>query len=417
MSYYRFPEYVSVGEKREKAERKIRQLKKKNPGIDPIIIEGRAIAHTWWGKAWNRNLERYADYSNRIGRGRSYVRHRAVLDLKIEPGTVHALVQGSASRPYEVEIDIKALPAKTWKRLIDDCRGKLNSLQDLLEGRFPKALSHLFMEESSGLFPTPKEIGFSCSCPDWASMCKHVAATLYGIGARLDRDPALFFELRQVNLDDLIGKALADATGSLFEKAKQNNEGIIADADLGDLFGIDMDEMPDLNKTVSSTSPKKSKKRKGKKPAKSLKKAAPRRQNTPKRDDKTRIMAIVEQATDGIGASELSEKSGVSIVKIRNILYQACSNGEIRKIARGVFAGNPPKKSLTPAQREAAILSVVGSADQGVRAPEISQATGIPIAAVRPVLPRLLKNGAIRRISRGLYGPQPKSRNQRGKKR
>ena len=109
MSYFRFPRYVSVAEKRARAEKKIRQLKKKNPNLAPVILEGRSLAKTWWGKSWNENLERYADYSNRIGRGRSYVRHMAVLDLEIRPGSVKALVQGSANKPYSVEIGIQAL--------------------------------------------------------------------------------------------------------------------------------------------------------------------------------------------------------------------------------------------------------------------------------------------------------------------
>jgi len=120
--YYGFPQYVSVGEKRAKAERKLKQLKKKNPGIQPIVLEGSAIAKTWWGKEWNKNLERYADYSNRIGRGRSYIRHGAVLDLKIKPGQVEALVQGSRSNPYSVFISIEPIPKKNWDAIKQSCR-------------------------------------------------------------------------------------------------------------------------------------------------------------------------------------------------------------------------------------------------------------------------------------------------------
>ena len=106
MSYWRFPRYVSVAEKRAKAAKKLKQLFKKNPDIKPIVIEANSIARTWWGKSWNVNLERYADYSNRIGRGRSYVRHGAVLDLQIDSGEVKSLVQGTASNPYSVIVKI-----------------------------------------------------------------------------------------------------------------------------------------------------------------------------------------------------------------------------------------------------------------------------------------------------------------------
>ncbi|MBW2612824.1 MAG: hypothetical protein JRE12_10775, partial [Deltaproteobacteria bacterium] len=117
MSDWRFARYVSVGEKRAKALKKLKQLRKKNPNIEPVVVEGRTLAKTWWGKAWNNNLERYADYANRIGRGRSYIRHRAVLDLQIEPGKVTALVQGSRAKPYSVSIKIRKLSKKTWREI------------------------------------------------------------------------------------------------------------------------------------------------------------------------------------------------------------------------------------------------------------------------------------------------------------
>ncbi|TFG38070.1 MAG: hypothetical protein E4H46_00495, partial [Desulfobacterales bacterium] len=194
MSYWGYPRYVSVAEKKAKAEKKLKQLRKKNPDIQPVVIEGNILARTWWGKSWNQNLERYADYDNRIGRGRSYVRHGAVLDLKIDTGKVTALVQGSTSRPYEVEIKIQAISQANWSAIKKQCEGQLKSLQDLLAGKFPKILADIFFAKEKGLFPSPQAISFDCSCPDWASMCKHVAAALYGIGARFDEDPSLFFK-------------------------------------------------------------------------------------------------------------------------------------------------------------------------------------------------------------------------------
>jgi hypothetical protein len=160
MNYWKFSPYVSVAEKRARAEKKIRQLKKKNPDLAPVIIQGRGLAKTWWGKSWNANLERYADYSNRIERGRSYVRHLAVLDLRIDKGSVSALVQGSRSKPYAVDIKIKALKKTNWKTITAACSDKLDSLQDLLAGRFPKELSHLFMQKGHGLFPSPRRFIF-----------------------------------------------------------------------------------------------------------------------------------------------------------------------------------------------------------------------------------------------------------------
>ncbi len=240
--YYGFPRYVSVGEKRAKAQRKLKQLQKKNPGMRPIVIDGNKLAHTWWGKAWNKNLERYADYSNRIGRGRSYVRHGAVLDLKIEPGKARALVQGARSSPYKVEIGIKSISKASWKKLKQDSAGELASLQELLAGRFPKALNEIFTAKGKGLFPSPAEIDFKCSCPDWAYMCKHVAATLYGIGTRLDEDPGLFFVLRKAKVEDLISGAVQEESKKLLEQAQRKTSRVMEDTDLADVFGIDIED-------------------------------------------------------------------------------------------------------------------------------------------------------------------------------
>ena len=264
-----FPEYVTVGEKRAKAAKKLKELKKENPNINPIDIEGMTIAKSWWGKSWNRNLEKYADYSNRIGRGRSYVRHGAVLDLKIGKGEVNSLVQGSASKPYSVTIKIKRISKNTWFDVICACDGKLDSLQELLTGKFPKAMEEIFTAKGNGLFPSPKEINFDCSCPDLANMCKHVAASLYGIGARLDDDPNLFFTLRKANVNDLITRAVKDKTKELLRKAGKKSSRIIEDADLSAVFGIEMDKT--TTKTSSSVSKPKTKRKVKKKRATSAK--------------------------------------------------------------------------------------------------------------------------------------------------
>jgi len=238
---YGFPPYVSVAQKRARAQRKLEQLRKKHPGIRPVVIEGTALVRTWWGKAWNNNLGKYADYENRVGRGRSYVRHGAVLDLQIKPGQVSALVQGSQGSPYTVVIKIKPVSEPVWKQIKAACEGQLASLQELLEGRFPKGLMELFTAKDSGLFPSPKEIEFKCSCPDWAYMCKHVAAVLYGIGTRLDEDPSLFFVLRKVKMGDLVTQAVREKSEKLLKQAKKKTSRVIDDADLGDVFGIAME--------------------------------------------------------------------------------------------------------------------------------------------------------------------------------
>jgi uncharacterized Zn finger protein len=245
MAYYsEFPEYVSVAEKRQKAQKSVEKLRKKNPDISPVIIAGTKLTKTWWGKSWNDNLESYSDFTNRIGRGRSYVRHGAVLDLKITQGEIKALVQGSVSKPYQVTISIQPLSNALWQGITENCAGKIDSLQELIVGKFPKTLSEVFTAKGKGLFPASKEIRLQCSCPDGANMCKHVAAVLYGVGARLDDDPTLFFVLRNVKVDDLISEAISQKTETLLKKSKAKSRRIIEDTDIADLFGIEMETKP-----------------------------------------------------------------------------------------------------------------------------------------------------------------------------
>ncbi len=240
---YGFYEHVSADEEKERNKKAVEKLMKKNPGIAPIVVSGRKLASTWWGKSWNGNLESYSDYSNRIGRGRSYILHGAVLDLQIASGKVSALVQGSRRAPYEVVIDIKPLGKAAWDKLVKACEGKIESLQELLEGRFPKALDEMFTAKGKGLFPTPEEIRFGCSCPDYATMCKHVAAALYGVGTRLDENPALFFVLRNVNVDELISKAIVQKSETLLSKSGRKSGRVIEGNNLSAMFGIEMDEI------------------------------------------------------------------------------------------------------------------------------------------------------------------------------
>lgn len=245
---YGYPPYVSVAQKKARNMKSLEKLKKNDPGVSPVIVEGRRIARTWWGKAWNVNLESYADYSNRIGRGRSYVCQGAVLDLKIFPGKVSALVQGSGPKPYKIDISIQPLSKSIWDSVTKACEGRIDSLQELLDGKFPKALAGLFTAHGKGLFPAPKEISLKCSCPDWATMCKHVAAVLYGIGARLDQDPSLFFVLRNVNIGDLVSKAIAQKTQTLLKKSGKKSGRVIDENDISGMFGIEMDDGPAAGK-------------------------------------------------------------------------------------------------------------------------------------------------------------------------
>ena len=200
--------YVSAEERRRKAAREVEKLKKKGRSVSPVVVEGRAIAKTFWGKAWCDNLEHYSDFANRLPRGRTYVRNGSVMDLQIARGEVQALVSGS--QIYKVAVKVTPVSKARWVSICKDCSGAIDSLVELLQGRFSKGVMERICRQTTGLFPSPAEIELSCSCPDWASMCKHVAAVLYGIGARLDQQPELLFKLHAVNEKDLIANAGKD---------------------------------------------------------------------------------------------------------------------------------------------------------------------------------------------------------------
>jgi uncharacterized Zn finger protein len=237
--------YVSKAEKMRKAERaKAALRRKKGAAIEPIEIIGREIARTWWGKSWNQNLERYSDYDNRLPRGRTYVRSGSVLDLKIAPNVITAVVSGSRPQPYRVEICIKQLNKRNEQALMKESRSSLDSMQSLLSGEFPSDLKEVFLAEGTGLFPAPSEIEFSCSCPDWASMCKHVAAALYGTAVRLDEKPELFFVLRGVQISSFVGEVVKHEARKLLKTAEAKSERVLIgdEEELSRLFGIVMEK-------------------------------------------------------------------------------------------------------------------------------------------------------------------------------
>ena len=233
--YYGFRPYVPVTTRRAQAARALAKLQKKGHKMSPVAIEGRKIARTFWGESWCDNLERYSDYANRLPRGRTYVRNGSVVDLQVGPGSVTALVSGSTM--YDVKVTVGPVAPARWRAICHDCSGAIDSLVELLQGRFSKGVMTRLCEEKTGLFPSPREILFTCSCPDWASMCKHVAAVLYGIGARLDRQPELLFTLRKVDQQDLIATAGSD----LSTKGKRPaGTKVLASDDLSKMFGIEM---------------------------------------------------------------------------------------------------------------------------------------------------------------------------------
>src|SRR5665213_1206163 len=237
MSDFEWPAYVPVAEKRRQAERQLAKLRKKGQSVAPVKIEGRTIANTFWGKSWCTNLERYSDDATRLPRGRTYVRNGSVLDLQIAKGEVVAMVAGSSL--YKIKIVIAPVAAARWKAICRDCAGAIDSLVELLQGRLAKGIMDRVCREGDGLFPSPDEIELSCSCPDWADMCKHVAAALYGVGARLAEKPELLFVLRGVDEKELLASAGQDL---LETKGAPSSAKLLGDSDVAALFGLEMVE-------------------------------------------------------------------------------------------------------------------------------------------------------------------------------
>ena len=228
--------YVPVARRRQKAEQAMARMRKSGGDIQPVRIEGRLIARSFWGKAWCHHLESFSDFENRLPRGRTYVRNGSVCHLEILRGRVNAKVQGS--RMYNVAVDILPLPRPAWKSIKDRCTGRIASLLDLLQGRLSSGVMEVVTDRSAGLFPSPREIRMECSCPDWAVMCKHVAAVLYGVGARLDERPELLFLLRGVDHQELIDARAEAAVQAVVSGGKGRR---IAEKDLGAIFGVEID--------------------------------------------------------------------------------------------------------------------------------------------------------------------------------
>lgn len=227
--------YVPVATRRRRAAQKVAKMKKAGRTVSPIEIAGRKIATTFWGDAWCKNLEAYSDYANRLPRGRTYVRNGSVIDLQIDAGRVRALVSGSDL--YRVDIGIRPLSKKRWSGVKRQCAGQIGSLVELLQGSVSKSVMEIVTREGEGLFPSPREITLSCSCPDWAIMCKHVAASLYGVGARLDHEPELLFTLRGADPSEMVETAIDQPTAS--SRARKGR--VLATDELSSVFGIDID--------------------------------------------------------------------------------------------------------------------------------------------------------------------------------
>jgi len=239
MGYYNdWAPYVSVAQRRAQAQQQMKKLQKQGKNIQPIEISGRKISHTFWGNAWCDHLEQFSDYANRLPRGRTYARNGSVCHLEIKQGKVEAIVSGSSL--YDIVIDIKPLAKSRWTTIKKSCAGQISSMLELLQGKLSNGVMQVVTDTEQGLFPEPKDIQLRCSCPDWATMCKHVAAVLYGVGARLDHSPELIFLLRGVDHHDLISTDISLPNAKTKRRKLTDN--------LSDVFDIDIEDEPPVVK-------------------------------------------------------------------------------------------------------------------------------------------------------------------------
>jgi len=247
---FRWKSYVPAVARGQNVKQAIASMRRQGQSLSPVTATRGAIARSFWGKAWCQNLERYSDFSNRLPRGRTYLRNGSVIDLKIAPGEVSAQVMGSSL--YVVSVTVSQVAGAHWQAIARDCARSIDTLVELLQGQLSTSVMERISRPGIGLFPSPKEISFSCSCPDSAAMCKHIAATLYGIGARLDAQPELLFDLRKVDAKELIARA--GETGVPVQKLPGAGR-ILDSSKLADVFGIEFGSInpKPLRKVVAKT--------------------------------------------------------------------------------------------------------------------------------------------------------------------
>lgn len=253
---YGWAPYVTVAERRAQAAKELKKLEKKGLKVQPVALSGRKIAGSFWGKGWCEQMESFSDYANRLPRGRSYVRNGSVCHLEIDSGQIKAMVSGSEM--YNVIISITPLTKKKWADVKRACTGRIGSLIDLLRGQLDCGVMEIVSDRQNGLFPRPGEIKFDCDCPDWAGMCKHVAAVLYGVGARLDQSPEMLFLLRGVNHEELVDVSAAVTDAARTGTSRRR----IAATGVADVFGIDLAESETAAPEPPVPAPKKAAKRK-----------------------------------------------------------------------------------------------------------------------------------------------------------
>ena len=349
-SWHRVGTYESAALKEAKAESARKKLQKKNPNIRPVILQGRGIAHRWWGKAWCHNLERYAEFARHVDQGRQYVRYGTVLDLQIAPGQITALVQGSREKPYKVQIHIDRIAPGDWRPLCQAGEGRIDSLQTLLDGDFPKAVAERFTRQGQGLLPLPEEIHFECTCPEGDGLCKHVMAVLYGVGARLDEAPEQLFLLRQVNAQELIRPAATEDLDPLDAPAQAPAPAKTAGARQRRLAKTAGPPPAGDKRKMNAPAAANGRRRRivvnpapqaavPAQPVNAEKSRAAVKEKGASSAAAEKILELIRQSAHGIDADTLQRRTGLAVTVIRTAVYAALRKGLIRRVGWGLYKG------------------------------------------------------------------------------
>ncbi|MDA1164713.1 MAG: SWIM zinc finger family protein [Planctomycetota bacterium] len=335
---YEYREYVPVAARKYQATRfAIEHAKQQGRAVQPVMINGKKIANTFWGKAWCDHLESYSDYANRLPRGRTYVRNGSVVDLDISAGRVTAIVAGSDV--YEIDIQIDRLKATEWKKILSGCSASIDSLLDLLGGRFSDGVMKRLTRRPDGLFPAPKEIRMSCSCPDWAGLCKHLAAVLYGVGAHLDKRPELLFLLRDVDHTELVSEAVS--AGNLSTALGEPSSELTGE-DLGAMFGIDLDVSTDSLATEVAPKKRRSPAKKKAPVKSSVKKKAAKKKSSLKKSPKKK--AVRKKTTKEAVKKRAVSKTAATKSVTKNATTSQANKKVIKKKAARKQAGKKTAK-------------------------------------------------------------------------
>ena len=350
--------YVPVAVRRARARREMNRLRKKGKDIQPIEIEGRTIARSFWGKRWCEHLESFSDYANRLPRGRTYVRNGSVCHLAVRPGRIDAIVSGSEL--YDVTIRIQKLKAALWKSIKIRCSGQIGSALELLQGKLSRQVMGIVTDRDHGLFPKPGEIRFDCSCPDWATMCKHVASVLYGVGSRLDDRPESLFLLRGVDAAELIATEMALPGAAATDDA-------LADDALAGIFGIDLDtgDAPPPTPKAPATPRKQARRRAASVPPRKAPPSAEPRDGLASAASTGRARKTASNAARGGKTSPSTTPRKRTAAKTMDISVSAASVGRPRKATKSAARGTKSSSTRTP--RKSAAARAAGASPSDVR--------------------------------------------------